>query len=78
MKKLAIILIIALSSCQASNIPCQTTEPEIKADTSKVDQPSVSYHEAMQHNIPKATKAEKIALKIFMVSLAVIVLASIK
>ena len=43
-----------------------------------VHAPSVSYHEAMQQNLPKATKAEKTALKIFMVSLAVIILTSIK
>ena len=60
MKKLAIILIIALSSCQA------------------VHTPSISYHEAMKSNLKEPTPTEKTVLKIFVVSLAVIVLTSIK
>jgi len=43
-----------------------------------VHTPSVSYHDAMRHNLPESTKAEKTALKIFMVSFGVIVLVSLK
>ncbi len=42
-----------------------------------VHTPPVSYHDAMRSNLKESTPTEKAALKIFMVSMAVIVLTSI-
>ena len=64
MKKILIILSIALCSCQIAQMPARTHEPKM------------SYYDAMMKTLPEPTRTEKALSKVFIVSAIVIFISA--